>query len=138
MSERLIYEVLTYSALLFNLLDSSILSHLQTDSSTENNAEEESGEVEEEEEEESVPVTRTVEPQVLQRLESHFLRLFGMKKRPAKKHVKEMRIPKYLLELYEKQTGKELPTTNLNLPGRLTRTANTVRTFYLEPGKDIQ
>jgi hypothetical protein len=117
--------------------DSSHLSHpdidLQVDSSEENNAEES----EDGEEEESLPVTRTVEPQVLQRLESKFLKLFGMSKRPSKKNAKDLKVPKYLLDLYAKQSGNDLPTSNLNLPGRHTRTANTVRTFYLDTGKHI-
>ena len=39
-------------------------------------------------------------------------------------------IPRYLVELYKSQTGLDLPTSNLHLPGRHTKTANTVRTFY--------
>lgn len=60
-----------------------------------------------------------------------------MAKRPqrAEQKKKQIKIPKYLLDLYQKQTGTELPTSNLNLPGRHTRTANTVRTFYHQPGK---
>lgn len=89
--------------------------------------------LEDEGDEEDVEISRTVEPQVLQRLESQFLKLFGMKQRPAKK--KRIKIPKYLVQLYKRQTGNDLPTSNLNLPGRHTRTANTVRTFYHQQQK---
>lgn len=41
-----------------------------------------------------------------------------------------LQIPKYLIDLYEAQTGNKLKTSNLHLPGRYTKTANTVRTFY--------
>lgn len=91
----------------------------------------------EEDENDSIEISRTVEPLVLQRLESKFLKLFGMTKRPPKD--KKLVVPKYLLDIYKKQTGEEeeamIQTTNLNLPGRNTRTANTVRTFY--PGKPL-
>lgn len=83
----------------------------------------------------SVEISRTVEPQMLKRLESQFLKLFGMATRPQRAQQQKIKIPKYLLDLYQKQTGTELPTSNLNLPGRHTRTANTVRTFYHQPGK---
>ncbi|CAG7729894.1 unnamed protein product [Allacma fusca] len=79
-----------------------------------------------------VEVTRSVEPQVLARLESQFLKLFGMPRRPSKRSA-PLKVPKYLIDLYNAQTGNDLGTSNLHLPGRHTRTANTVRTFYHLP-----
>ncbi|ODM89715.1 Bone morphogenetic protein 2-A [Orchesella cincta] len=102
---------------------------------------EQEGENYSEEEEDAshhIEISRTVEPQMLKRLESQFLKLFGMAKRPQRAQKKQIKIPKYLLDLYQKQTGNELPTSNLNLPGRHTRTANTVRTFYHQPGNPKQ
>jgi len=41
-----------------------------------------------------------------------------------------LQVPKYLIDIYNAQADNEIVTSNLNLPGRHTRTANTVRTFY--------
>ncbi|CAL8072376.1 unnamed protein product [Orchesella dallaii] len=67
----------------------------------------------------------------LKQLENRFLNLFGMKKRPAERQSSgnKRAIPKEVIELYEKQTSSGYPTTDLFLPGKLTRNANTVRTF---------
>lgn len=69
-----------------------------------------------------------VNPEKLKRLEKRFLDLFGMESRPKRKLAGGKRqVPKELIELYEKQNGVEIPTTDLLLPGKLTRNANTVR-----------
>lgn len=54
--------------------------------------------------------------------------MFGMKRRPRPGAGKIV-VPEFLIELYRQQTGLEVDTTNLNLAGKLTQTANTVRTF---------
>nr|CAG4643262.1 EOG090X07KO [Ilyocryptus agilis] len=72
-------------------------------------------------------------------LEGSLLNMFGLKRRPrpgAEKR-KQIVVPDFLLELYRQQTGLEVDTTNLNLAGKLTQTANTVRTFaHHESDKD--
>lgn len=57
--------------------------------------------------------------------------MFGLKRRPRPGAEKRQKIvvPEFLIELYRQQTGLEVDTTNLNLAGKLTQTANTVRTF---------
>ncbi len=57
--------------------------------------------------------------------------MFGLKRRPRPGAEKRQKIvvPDFLVELYRQQTGLEVDTTNLNLAGKLTQTANTVRTF---------
>lgn len=64
-------------------------------------------------------------------LEGSLLNMFGLKRRPRPGVETRQRIvvPEYLAELYRQQTGLEVDTTNLNLAGKLTQTANTVRTF---------
>ncbi|CAL8109742.1 unnamed protein product [Orchesella dallaii] len=117
--------------------DSSSIGNQLTGYAGSSEQEGEEGENYSEEEEDAnhhIEISRTVEPQMLKRLESQFLKLFGMAKRPQRAQKKQIKIPKYLLDLYQKQTGNDLPTSNLNLPGRHTRTANTVRTFYHQPG----
>ncbi|ODM95901.1 Protein decapentaplegic [Orchesella cincta] len=78
--------------------------------------------------EESSSSSNQFTTQDLKQLENRFLNLFGMKKRPEESGEKKV-IPKEVLELYERQTSSEFPTTDLFLPGKLTRNANTVRTF---------
>lgn len=64
-------------------------------------------------------------------LEGSLLNMFGLKRRPRPGPEKRQRIviPEFLAELYRQQSGLEVDTTNLNLAGKLTQTANTVRTF---------
>jgi bone morphogenetic protein 2/4 len=64
-------------------------------------------------------------------LEGSLLNMFGLKRRPRPGVETRQRIvvPEFLAELYRQQTGLEVDTTNLNLAGKLTQTANTVRTF---------
>ncbi|KAI9557115.1 putative TGF-beta ligand Decapentaplegic protein [Daphnia sinensis] len=64
-------------------------------------------------------------------LEGSLLNMFGLKRRPRPGAEARQRIvvPEFLAELYRQQTGLEVDTTNLNLAGKLTQTANTVRTF---------
>nr|CAG4651041.1 EOG090X07KO [Simocephalus serrulatus] len=64
-------------------------------------------------------------------LEGSLLNMFGLKRRPRPGAEKRQRIvvPEFLAELYRQQTGLEVDTTNLNLAGKLTQSANTVRTF---------
>jgi hypothetical protein len=64
--------------------------------------------------------------EVLANVEASLLSMFGFKRRPRPSKVE---VPEAMLELYRKQTGFELDTTALPLPGRHTRTANTVRSF---------
>lgn len=64
---------------------------------------------------------------MLKAVESNFLSLFGMKRRPRSN--RNVVIPDAMKELYRRQTGMEVETTNFALPGRLTGSANTVRSF---------
>lgn len=66
-------------------------------------------------------------PEVLQKVEKNLLSLFGFNKRP--KPVGKVVIPEAMVQLYKQQTGMDLDTAALPLPGRLTRGANTVRSF---------
>lgn len=77
--------------------------------------------------------TSTDEPaqldqKALQQVESNLLSLFGLNRRP-RVNRKNVRIPKAMLDLYKLQTGQDVDTSMLPLPGRHTRSANTVRTF---------
>lgn len=65
---------------------------------------------------------------VLDLIEKNLMSLFGFTKIPRPKR-KDIVIPQELLELYKKQTGMDVETTNFMLPGRLTSSANTVRSF---------
>ncbi|KAK3923334.1 Protein decapentaplegic [Frankliniella fusca] len=66
-------------------------------------------------------------PEVLETVEKNLLSLFGFNKRP--KPVGKVVIPEAMVRLYKQQTGMDLDTAALPLPGRLTRSANTVRSF---------
>lgn len=72
---------------------------------------------------------------VLDSIEKNLMGLFGFSKRP-RPNRKDIVIPKALLDLYKKQTGMDIETTSFMLPGRLTSSANTVRSFTHE-GKDV-
>lgn len=61
-------------------------------------------------------------------LEGSLLNVFGLKRRP-RPGQQAIVVPEFLVELYRQQTGLEVDTTNLNLAGKHTQSANTVRTF---------
>merc|ERR1712071_490890 len=61
-------------------------------------------------------------------LEGSLLNMFGLKRRPRPQRGNIV-IPQFLVELYRHQNGVDVDTTNLDLKGKLTQTANTVRTF---------
>ncbi|KAJ9578728.1 hypothetical protein L9F63_005090, partial [Diploptera punctata] len=65
-------------------------------------------------------------PEVLEKVENSLLSLFGFRTRPRPSKVV---VPEAMLELYRRQTGQDVDTTSLPLPGRHTHTANTVRSF---------
>ncbi|KAI5745817.1 hypothetical protein M8J76_014401 [Diaphorina citri] len=69
-----------------------------------------------------------LDKEALQQVESNLLSLFGLNRRP-RPNRKNVRIPKAMLDLYKLQTGQDVDTSMLPLPGRHTRSANTVRTF---------
>uniref|UniRef100_A0A1B6DZH3 TGF-beta family profile domain-containing protein n=1 Tax=Clastoptera arizonana TaxID=38151 RepID=A0A1B6DZH3_9HEMI len=60
--------------------------------------------------------------------EANLLSLFGLGKRPRVDRRKAI-IPPAMLELYRKQTDQDMQSSTLPLPGRHTRSANTVRSF---------
>ncbi|KAJ1519320.1 hypothetical protein ONE63_004619 [Megalurothrips usitatus] len=66
-------------------------------------------------------------PEVLQTVEKNLLSLFGFQRRPRPSG--KVVIPEAMVRLYKQQTGMDLDTDALPLPGRLTRSANTVRSF---------
>lgn len=61
-------------------------------------------------------------------LEANLLSLLGLGRRPRGDRTRAI-IPPAMMELYRQQTGLEVDTVSLPLPGRHTRSANTVRTF---------
>ncbi|KAG8326304.1 protein decapentaplegic [Homalodisca vitripennis] len=61
-------------------------------------------------------------------IEAGLLSVLGLGRRP-RPLSRRPHIPAAMLELYKRQTGQDLDTTTLPLPGRLTRSANTVRAF---------
>jgi len=67
-------------------------------------------------------------------LEGSLLHMFGLQRRPHPQRSSIV-IPEFLLELYRQQSAASASasglghTTNLNLQGKHTQTANTVRTF---------
>lgn len=70
---------------------------------------------------------KITDEKVLRSLEKNLMSLFGFSKRPRPK--KDIVIPSAMLQLYKEQTGFDVDTTNFNLPGKLTLSANTVRSF---------
>ncbi|XP_014247486.1 protein decapentaplegic [Cimex lectularius] len=62
-------------------------------------------------------------------LESNLLRLLGLNHKPRINRDKPPVIPEAMLQMYREQTGLDIDTSNLPLPGRMTRSANTVRSF---------
>ena len=65
---------------------------------------------------------------IIATVEKNLMTLFGFSKRP-RINKRDVVVPKAMLDLYKKQTGMDLDTTNFMLPGRLTSSANTVRSF---------
>lgn len=61
-------------------------------------------------------------------VEAGLLSVLGLPRRPQVDRQRAV-IPPAMLELYRQQTGQDLDTSTLPLPGRLTRSANTVRSF---------
>lgn len=61
-------------------------------------------------------------------VEAGLLSVLGLPRRPQVDRRRAV-IPPAMLELYRQQTGQDLDTSTLPLPGRLTRSANTVRSF---------
>nr|CAD7394755.1 unnamed protein product [Timema cristinae] len=71
---------------------------------------------------------RAMDADMLNSVETNLMSLFGFKRRPRLDRSKVV-IPDAMLELYQRQTGLSLDTASLALPGRHTKTANTVRSF---------
>lgn len=69
-------------------------------------------------------------------VEAGLLSVLGLPRRPQVDRRRAV-IPPAMLELYRQQTGQDLDTSTLPLPGRLTRSANTVRSFT-HTGKGIR
>ncbi|XP_013396300.1 bone morphogenetic protein 4 [Lingula anatina] len=72
----------------------------------------------------------------IQALESSLLKMFGLGSRPRPR--KKLEIPQYMLELYQKQMqirdSEEIMGGDINVRGKFTGSANTVRSFHhLEP-----
>lgn len=67
--------------------------------------------------------------------EANLLSLFGLGRRPRVDRRRAV-IPPAMLELYRRQTGQDMETSDLPLPGRHTRSANTVRSFT-HTGKEV-
>ncbi|XP_059485628.1 protein decapentaplegic isoform X3 [Neocloeon triangulifer] len=61
-------------------------------------------------------------------VEESLLKMFSLSKRPRPDRSKVV-VPEALIQLYRLQTGLELDTTSLNVPGKRTGSANTVRSF---------
>lgn len=61
-------------------------------------------------------------------IERNLLSLFGLRSRPRPDRSK-VTIPPAIMELWRRSFNQEIDTTALPLPGSLTRSANTVRTF---------
>lgn len=66
-------------------------------------------------------------------VQSSFLSKLGLRNRPMVDRSK-VHIPQAMVEMYERQINGEYESTALPLPGRLTRSANTVRS-YTHQGK---
>lgn len=60
--------------------------------------------------------------------EEGLLRIFGLSRRP-RTPSKDVVVPPELLQIYAIQTGQDIDTVDLALPGRHVRSANTVRSF---------
>lgn len=105
------------------------LTLLPLDASLQNNGENESDKDKKNGKEvESQKKVEIKDKRVLESIEKNLMALFGFSKRP-RANRRDIVIPKAMLELYKKQTGMDVDTTNFMLPGRLTSSANTVRSF---------
>ncbi|CAG0889360.1 unnamed protein product [Darwinula stevensoni] len=71
-----------------------------------------------------IQVTR----EMFEKLESQFLTALGMKERPRPKSPSP--IPSYVLDLYARQEGQSIDTTDFFLPKKHTQMANTMRSFF--------
>lgn len=67
--------------------------------------------------------------EALDALETSFLSLLGMQRRPYANRAANIVIPQAMIDLYERQTGARLDTASLLKPGARTSSANTVRSF---------
>lgn len=65
---------------------------------------------------------------VFENVESNLLSLFGFSRRPKVDRSKVV-IPPAMLELYKRQTGRDLDTASIAKPGIHAKSANTVRSF---------
>lgn len=79
----------------------------------------------------ALPPSQSAAPAV----EAGLLSVLGLPRRPQVDRRRAV-IPPAMLELYRQQTGQDLDTSTLPLPGRLTRSANTVRSF-MHTGKRV-
>jgi hypothetical protein len=67
-------------------------------------------------------------PEPRQAVEAGLLEMLGMPRRPRPIHGRPL-IPPAMLQLYKRQTGLDIDTVALPLPGSLARNANTARSF---------
>lgn len=67
--------------------------------------------------------------EIPKQVEDNLMSLFGFTSRPKNIDRSKVVIPQAMLDLYERQTGKRLDTTNIHKPGAHTKSANTVRSF---------
>ena len=59
-------------------------------------------------------------------VEAQLLSYLGMKRRPKPSNIV---VPEFMIKMYEKQSGLEYETTNFPSPGKLTGSANTLRSL---------
>lgn len=76
----------------------------------------------------ATPPSQSATPTPAPAVEAGLLSVLGLPRRPQVDRRRAV-IPPAMLELYRQQTGQDLDTSTLPLPGRLTRSANTVRSF---------
>ncbi|KAK7868990.1 hypothetical protein R5R35_013909 [Gryllus longicercus] len=75
----------------------------------------------------ATPPTAAAAAAEIREVEANLLALFGLKRRPRPNRSKVV-VPEAMMELYRRQAGHpDAPA--LSLPGKLTRSANTVRSF---------
>lgn len=79
--------------------------------------------------------TTSPSPSEVARVEKTLLSMLGMSERPVVDR-KKAQIPQEMIDLYHEQIGQDYASSALPLPGRLTRSANTVRS-YTHQGKTI-
>ena len=61
-----------------------------------------------------------------QEIEAQLLSYLGMKRRPKPSNIV---VPEFMIKMYEQQSGLEYETTNFAQPGKLTGSANTLRSL---------